>query len=241
MKVKPTILLSVLLAGTLAAALLAWNSARQSQAENEALRAQSQAEREQAIAEAAAQNQDLTRQVEQLRAEAQDLPKLRSEVGRLRSTARELETLRAENLQLRSTTPAAPNAAAPTPPARAADQFPRDSWSFAGYSSPEAALISAVWAMREGNSKTYLDSLSPEEQERMTKTWENKPESEIAAKHQQDVSSITGFRILEKQLVGSDEIVMDVYVQGAGRMEKVSMKRVANDWKFGGYIRPPAK
>ena len=101
--------------------------------------------------------------------------------------------------------------------------------------------MSAIWAMREGNPKTYLDSLSPEEQLRMAKSWQNKSEAEIAAKHQQDVSVITGMRILGQQTVSANEVTMDVFVEGVNRPEKVSMKRVGNDWKFGGYIRSPAQ
>jgi hypothetical protein len=36
-------------------------------------------------------------------------------------------------------------------------------------------------------------------------------------------------------------MVMSVYIDGVDRMEKVSMKRVNNEWKFGGYIREPAQ
>ena len=32
---------------------------------------------------------------------------------------------------------------------------------------------------------------------------------------------------------------MSVYIDGVDRTEKVSMKRVGNDWKFGGFIREP--
>ena len=67
------------------------------------------------------------------------------------------------------------------------DRIAREQWSNAGYASPEAALVSAIWSMREGNPKSYLESLSPEEQQRMSKVWEGKTEQEIVAKHQQDV------------------------------------------------------
>jgi len=95
--------------------------------------------------------------------------------------------------------------------------------------------------MKEGNPKTYLDSLAPEEKARMAKVWENKSEAEIAAKHQQDVSAITGMRILDRTTVAPDQVQMNVYIQGADRMEKVSMILVNNEWKFGGYIRDPKK
>ena len=60
--------------------------------------------------------------------------------------------------------------------------------------------------MREGSPKTYLESLSPEEKERMTKEWGNRSEAEIAAKHQQDVSQITGMRVTGRQEIASDEV-----------------------------------
>lgn len=236
-------LLLVLTIGSLAAAFVGWTKVSQLRSENEALQAENQALKDQTAAVAEAQSQQRDQELERLRAEAQDLQKLRSEVSRLRAGSQEADRLRAEIEQLRSTVNPAPDPAsvAVAPAARPADQFPRESWAFAGYGSPEAALISAVWAMREGNPKTYLASLSPEEQERMSKAWESASEGEVAAKHQKDVANITGVRILEKQLVTPNEIVMDVYVEGVGKMEKVSMKRVANDWKFGGFIRAPPK
>ena len=242
MKSLQSILL-VLMIGALAAAFVGWTKVSQLRSENEALLAENEALRAQSATVADAQSQQRDQEMERLRAEAQDLQKLRNEVSRLRAGSKELDRLRAENQQLRSAVSPAPDPAnAPVPPAAPpGSQFPRENWAFSGYASPEAALISAVWAMREGDPKTYLASLSPEEQERMAKTWENASEGEVAAKHQKDVADITGVRVLEKQLVSPTEIVMDVYVEGVGRMEKVSMKRVATEWKFGGFIRAPQK
>src|SRR5262249_48274552 len=125
----------------------------------------------------------------------------------------------------------APNV--PTP----ADQFPRENWTFAGYATPEAALVTAVWAMKEGKPQKYLDSLSPEEQARMAKAWANKSEDEIAAKHQQDVSQITNVRLMNRKEISPDEVQFTVLIEGPNRMETVSMKRFGADWKFGGFIR----
>ena len=47
--------------------------------------------------------------------------------------------------------------------------------------------------------------------------------------------------MLDRQVVSPDETVMSVYIEGVSRMEKVSMKRVGNDWKFDGFIREPKK
>ena len=75
----------------------------------------------------------------------------------------------------------------------------------------------------------------------MSKVWENKSETEVAAKHQSDVSTITGMRVLDRQTISPEEVQMSVYIQGIDRMEKVSMKLVNDEWKFGGFIRDPKK
>ena len=235
-------ILFVLLVAALAAAFLEWKTIQQLRAELEALRAETQAVHDQRAAAEEALSRAREAELQRLRAEAQDVHKLRNEVRQLRTGASEAEKLRAENQQLRVAASAVATSAATSPaPAAAGNNFPKENWAFSGYATPEAALVSAVWAMKEGNPKTYLESLSPEEQVRMAKAWENKSETEVAAKHQSDVASITGVRILEQQVVKDDEVVMVVHVEGVGKVEKVTMKLVGNDWKFGGFIRTPAK
>ena len=214
--------------------------AKELQAENEALRAEVAALKARANEAEAARDADAKR----TQGEAQDVARLRGEITQLRTSAKDAEKLRTENQQLRTENQKlrAPATATPPPPAAAptATSFPRESWSFAGYQSPEAALVSAIWSMQQGNAKQYFDSLTPEEQLRMTKVWENKSQAEIAAKHQADTAPISGMRVTETQPVSAEETVMKVFIEGVNREEKVSMKRVGNEWKFNGFIREPA-
>lgn len=235
---------TVLLGGIVAILLLAGcgGETKQLQAENEAMRA------EVAALKARTAEVDATHEAELKRAQAdaQDVARLRGEITQLRNSTKEAEKLRAENQQLRNENQKLRGAAAATPaPAPAAvpqeGSFPRESWAFFGYGSPDAALMSAIWSMQQGNPKQYFDSLTAEEQARMAKTWENKSEAEIAAKHQADVSRITGMRVLNRQEISPEEIQMSVYIDGVDRTEKVSMKRVGNEWKFGGFIREQPK
>lgn len=225
-----------------AGAAIFWQRTEALRQENAALREQLAAKDTQ-IANADASAGSAKKQEETLRAQTSELVRLRGEVTQLRNSAKdsttlktELEHLRAENQQLRSGSNIAP--AAQTKPSLAGkNEFPRESWNFAGFESPEAALVSAIWSMKEGNPTSYLDSLSPAEQERMAKEWENKNEQEIAAKHQKDVSPITGMKIIDRQTTSADEVIMDVHIEGVDRTEKVRMNRIGQDWKFGGFIR----
>ena len=73
----------------------------------------------------------------------------------------------------------------------------------------------------------------------MAERWQGKSEQEIAAKHQSDVTRISGIRVTGRQDLDADNIVMNVQIEGVDRAEKVSMKRVDGQWKFAGYIREP--
>ena len=216
---------------------------KQLQQENASLRAEVAALRAQSAEVEAARSADSKR----AQTDAQDVARLRGEVTQLRTTMKDAEKLRTENQQLRTENqklrgsvatapPSQPQPAAPEP-----GTFPRESWTFAGYTSPEAALVSAIWSMQQGNPKQYFESLAPDEQLRMAKSWEGKSAEEIAAKHQNDTAKITGMKVLNQQVVSADEVQMNVYINGVDRTERVSMKRVGNDWKFGGFIREPVQ
>ena len=212
------------------------------QAENAALRSEVEKMKAEAESAQAARERDL----KNLQADTTDVARLRGEVTQLRTSAKEAEKLRAENAQLRAqnqqlrgANAAAPAPAAPAAPVAETGTFPRESWSQAGYASPESALVSAIYSMQQGNPKQYFESLTPDEQLRMSKTWEGKTSEEIAAKHVSDTSKITGMKVMDRQDISPDEVVMSVYIQGVDRMEKVSMKRSGQDWKFGGYLRQP--
>lgn len=236
---------TALTAGILLAALTGCGGdSKKLEAENAALRAELEALKAHTAETEAAKLTDAKR----VQGDAQDVARLRGEVTQLRTAAREAEKLRAENQQLRNenqtlrgTAAAAPTTPQPAPATPAPGTFPRESWTFSGYASPEAALISAIWSMQQGNPKQYFDSLTQEEQLRMAKSWEGKSQEEIVAKHQSDTSKITGLRVLNTQPISETEMQMNVYIDGVNRAEKVSMKRVGEEWRFGGFIReqPP--
>lgn len=184
-------------------------------------------------------------ELELQRKNAEDLLRLRSEATQLRTKAAEADKLRAENQKLRSELRSAAaqptNAGAGTNAPSAGKNFSRESWTFSGYASPEATLVSAIWAMREGNPRAYLDSLSPEEAARQNKVWENKSEADIGAQSQQTVANITGFQILSSQNISDNEVQMSVFVAGPDKTEQVSVVRVGGDWKFAGFVPSPGK
>lgn len=235
----------------LAAALLGigaftqWNRANKLEAELSALRADHQKLRDEAAARDKTMTERLKRESQRRAGEANELLQLRSEVTRLRNSTNAVDELQKQNLQLQAAADAArrqlEQAAKEAKPETPADRFPRDSWSFAGYSTPQAALVSAIWAMREGKPDVYLNSLAGDEQVRMAKIWQEKTEADIIAKHQSDVSKITGLRILDQQVISANEMNLTVYSEGPGRVDTAHMIMTSDGWKFAGFVRPAKK
>lgn len=233
---------SVLIFGASLLAIIHWRKSAALNYDNELLREQLQ--------ELRTENEAANRLVEinqssaeTLKQQTKELMQLRNQVTQLRSENKDIQTVRAENQQLKNELgqrrSASSGQAASTGANRdpAVDVFPRERWTFAGYASPESALVSAIWAMKEGNPETYLNSLSPQEQERMARVWQEKTETEIAEKHRNDVSAIAGLRVLERQNISPTEVVMNVMLEGPGRVERIRMNQVGQEWKFGGFIR----
>ena len=230
----------VVIIGLVALAVAAgfgWKQVGTLQKENARLRgevATAQANLESATTTRAGQDEA---ELRKLRADAQELLKLRGEVAQFRSRTNELAKMQARVPPPQAVAPTAPTNQVPTPTGPVADHFPRQAWTFAGYESPEAALVSAIWAMREGKPQVYLDSLSPAEQQRMAQVWQGKSEEEIAGKHQSDVANVSDLRIMSRQSAAPNQVAMQVNLGGANRTETVIMENVNGQWKFGGFAR----
>src|SRR5438128_78694 len=98
----------LLIVASVGAAFLGWQKAAQLQRANDALRAETQALQGQRAAEDETRSKQRDREVERLRAEAQEVHRLRNEVSQLRSGAKAAQKLVAENQQLRATPATAP-------------------------------------------------------------------------------------------------------------------------------------
>ena len=183
------------------------------------------------------QNEELAR----LRTEASEVHKLRNEVSQLRAGAKEVDRLRTENQQLRAADRqlrAAPTTGVTTPAAAAGSQegyYTKESWAFSGYATPEAALQSAIWAMREGDTRTLLASMAPQEVARMQNEWANKSEAKISADTKRGTDKISSIRVLESRRLSDDEVVLTVYAAGGeDKVQKISVKRIDAEWKLAG-------
>src|ERR1043166_2530272 len=105
----------------------------------------------------------LKQEVVALRDATRELPKLRNEVGQLRVTRIELDRAREENARLLN----AKQTGAPIPREAPPGFTSKERLTFAGFSTPENAVETFFWAMREGGVAAIFEAMSPENEDRV--------------------------------------------------------------------------
>jgi hypothetical protein len=85
----------------------------------------------------------------------------------------------------------------------------KEDWSFAGYATPDDALQSAMWALRESNLKQFFDSLLPDAAERYSAKWNGK---ELIANLPFQLDNVESYKIKSRENMSDSEVefVVDV-------------------------------
>ena len=181
--------------------------------------------------------------------EREELLRLRNQAAQLKAATNETQQLRsqvrqvtADNDRLRAAQASA--GAAPSSPAAPADNFPKESWTFAGYATPEASFQSTLWAMSQGDSQTFLAGLAPEERARMEQTWKNKSAEQIGEEGRREMTEVSGFRILERRQIADDQVALTIFASGKGETAQMLLQRIGTEWKLAGKAKrrgPPGQ
>jgi len=156
-----------------------------------------------------------------------ELLKLRGEVGLLRQRTNEL----GRQLQAAQGAGLAPGLPLQT-------NFPRGSWAFAGFGTPEAAYQSILWAKGNGDVKTFLAGQTPDTRQAVEgAALRGKSDEERSASLSDSFKKITGFHVLNKIPISEDQVMLQTQIDVAdgAQQEKVYdiavMKRIDGEWK----------
>ena len=158
-----------------------------------------------------------------------ELLRLRSQVGQLHRTAMEADELRAANQRLLATLARYETNE---------DHLTVEPLAFTGFTNPESAMKSTLWAWINGDRAAFLASATPEDQADWEKQWQNKSELEIAADCKCYAPlygpAAEGVCVLGKKAVSDNETVIDIYFEGDGEIRKFVLKKFGDEWKVTG-------
>jgi hypothetical protein len=228
-----------LLAASILSPWWLWHGAQvKAQERREALRQQAEH-----TAQLNAENERLHRQAALARnrqtlpdAQQRELMKLRSDIGRLRAAVKETEKLRESNQKLRLAAAKTEPTSSPGP--STADYWVKDQLAFSGYTSPESALKTALWAVRSGDVTNMLACMTPEVREKMEKERQKdeKSEAQSTAEFKSMADSLiapnTAFRLLDQKIKSPDEAILNLSFEGEGRSRKFIMRKLGAEWKI---------
>ena len=158
-----------------------------------------------------------------------ELNRLRGEVARLRAATNEARQLRQELSRLRSPQRPGPDPAQP-------DNFPRESWAFAGYATPESTMQSLAWAALQGDVNTFLNSMSPDRQSHQRQEWQKhgNNETQVRDRLTREFGGTKAIRIDGRQLISDNEVIFSMFIErenGGGEKANVKLQRIDNQWK----------
>lgn len=161
-----------------------------------------------------------------------ELENLREEVRHLRTRTNDLQSMRVELRRLRAQLSAARSSMTSNAPpdVPASDIYPRDSWKFAGFDTPENAVESVTWAISQGDEDSYFESLSPDLQDVMESQLIDGSFADVGPLELKDA---TGFRIVDRETVSDNEQIITIYVDGQPEETSLPLIKTRDGWKIG--------
>ena len=141
-----------------------------------------------------------------------ELLKLRSEVTQLRERTNELAAVQRQNEQLGKGA-ASRSTNQPPPDVAPENIHPKESWAFAGYATPEAAMQSMLWGMSQTNKDAFFAGVDPDRHgDFKEENFEKEAPSEVA--------KMKSFRFLGASRINGDFASVAVYMEGSREEDK---------------------
>ena len=178
-------------------------------------------------------------EIARLKGETHDLLKLRNEVRQLREQKQMIERLRAENEALRALgkSGASQMVALPSLPGLLSS----DSLTNAGLSTPEAAVQTCFWALREKDERVRATCFTAHLTQQLQ---ERKGAESLSFQSVEDINTrAIAFRIIGQQSEGADVMIVHLRLwiggRGAGTdpvtQSSIRLRKIAEEWKVDGY------
>ena len=166
-------------------------------------------------------------------AQLTELQRLREQLELLRHQTNQVQNLRGEITRLRIALSNARKAASgdSPPDVPPEDIYPKDSWKFAGYDTPEATVQSVVWAINEGDQDSYMDGLSSDLRDQMQSQL---ADGSFADTGPLELSNASGFRIIDRDPFSDSEEIITIYLDGDQGEVSLVLDKTDNGWVVGG-------
>jgi hypothetical protein len=112
--------------------------------------------------------------------------------------------------------------------------YPKTSWTFAGYASPEAALETYFWAINGRDTTNVEASMTPGAREDFLEEVQDakKTKAQYLAETGSGLEKVSGYRILGTEPIAVDEVDVKITMEGGGNAsDEMTVKKIGTEWK----------
>jgi RNA polymerase sigma factor (sigma-70 family) len=114
-------------------------------------------------------------------------------------------------------------------------------FTFVGYSTPEDAVQSLLWATSKGDFETFVANMTPFERERFKNQMAGRSDDEIRRKGIAMANAMVGYKITQKDVISADEVHLHLSAAPSDDGLRdgtvvISMKKIGNEWRHAGEV-----
>lgn len=112
-------------------------------------------------------------------------------------------------------------------------------FAFAGYTTPENAFKSTMWALSQGEMSKATAGMTPDQGDRFRAKFAGKSDTEVKALLTKWAAGAVGYTFLQKEVIADDEIRLHVQVPATPDHPHVGhdvqvMEKIDGQWKYAG-------
>jgi len=160
-----------------------------------------------------------------------ELLRLRNQVRQLRAQQPQIDQLRAENERL-----AAANRSAASPRQEFSQMegfMAKESWNNAGFATPENALQTFFWAVREGDLAMLAECVPPQARQHFIHLNEpgNEQERDRTLAEVRGLIAGVGIRVVDRESTDDGKATVGIQAAAGGAIMKLQFRRFGAEWK----------
>ena len=114
------------------------------------------------------------------------------------------------------------------------DSKRKKDYIFSGYTAPQSALQSVLWALTQSDARAFKASLAPEMVAAFASQFQDLPEGVMPGGFRNGAMyQAAGFRVLEETAISNDETQLKVFLEGKPKIAiKLIFKKIGDEWKW---------
>lgn len=113
------------------------------------------------------------------------------------------------------------------------DSTKRKDYAFSGYSTPQYAFQSVLWAITQLDAKAFQTSLAGEIADSFANQFQDLPEGVMPGGFKNGAMfKASGFRVLEETSLSDEETRLKVFLEGSRIVLKQVYRKVGSEWKW---------